>query len=191
MPIRFRHGDVLNADAHAIILTTSPDSLGEMSTNFGVDHALGNTARQFSRKWPSAWEEVLYFLKNSGNSVSSLKIPGGNLYIPVKDDKCPFRAVEMISTLSHQAGADMFKIGRRGFTSGLRQLFSRNELSIATTPPRGGWRLDLNASFRILVESLRESGSTLSNEQIANIDLQVWSTNQADIAQFEILLSRL
>jgi len=191
MPIRIRYGDVLNADALTIILTTSPDSLGEMSTNFGIDHALGNTARQFSRKWPSTWNEVSYFLANCGNSANLLKKPGGRLFIPVKDHKCSFRAVELISTLSHQAGADMYGIAKRGLTDGLRELFSRNELSVATTLPRGGWRLDLVTSFRIVVESLRLSFSIVPKERIMDIDLQVWNTNQDEVKQLNALLSRL
>lgn len=85
MGLRIMHGDVLDAQADALILTIDRASSRK--------ELKGDTASTFARRWPAAWQEVEDMLR--------LPVPLGTAVDIEPSEDCPFRLVLLVSILVH------------------------------------------------------------------------------------------
>ena len=192
MPIRIQQGDVLDASAQALLVTVSPDGIAEIQPGEGTDRILGNVARQFRTRWPSAWDEVeraLWEAQEQGEL--DLLRPGGTYLVDLDDSDCTFGRLEMISTLSHDSDADQRSLARLALRRGLAELLSEGISDIATTLPAGGWRLGLEAAFRELGMAFRGALAVLPQEERRFVNLCLWTKDGDTREKLERLLPSL
>ena len=172
MPIRIRQGDVLDTQAQALLVTVSPDGLAEIRPGEETDRILGNVARQFRARWPSAWDEVERALWEA-QAKGELQVlrPGGTQLVELDDPDCPFGGIELISSLSHDSETDKHSLAELALRKGLEEILSAGITDIATTLPAGGWRLGPEAAFRTLGKALRSALGVLPKEERLSVDL--------------------
>jgi len=192
MPIRIHHGDVLDAPATALLCTVSPDSISDFQSVEKVNRILGKVAGQFSRRWPAAWESVVEAL-SQGEREGELALlePGGCAFVKLDDSGCPFTALELISTLSHDENVDKRRLAEFGLSNGLRELFENDQTEIAMTPPAGGWRLSLEAAFGVLIHSFRRAITTIPKEERLDVELSLWVKDESAATLLQRLLQKL
>ena len=183
MPLTIHQGNVLDAPANALLVAVSPDSIIEFGTGGVNDRILGNVARQFRQRWPSAWDEVeRSLLEAQSEGGLDLLRPGGSHLVDLDAPDCPFRVLALVASLSHDSAANKRTLAALSLRQGLTELLSEDHLEIATTLPSGGWRLDVETAFGVLIEAFRGALGVLPKEERLDVKVGVW-TKDKEIAQ--------
>lgn len=141
MDMQVVHGDVLAADADALILTID-------GAKRGME---GNIARAFVRRWPVAWAQV-------EESVSYPLRLGGATAVRLDDRACPFRWILVASTLHHlETLEDDWKLAvvRQALHRCLELAVHHRVRQVATAVMCGGWRLTPDAAFMAMTATWR------------------------------------
>ncbi len=137
MTLSINHGNVLEAQADALVLTID-------GARKGME---GNIARQFARKWPEVWQEI--------EDEIPYPLPLGQVfdYEPVAE--CPFKLLLVASTLAHTGNlTEHYLKGfvRTSFEEALTRAAEYNISKVASAVMSGGWRLKPQAAFLAMMD---------------------------------------
>jgi len=127
MSIRIVHGDVLQAEADALLLTID-------GSRRGLE---GNIARAFAKRFPEAWESI--------EGAAPFPIALGRTVLVRHDGDAPWRSFMIAATLHHVDVIDdgaKLEVMRRAFREALLLCGRHAISSLATTVLTGGWRID-------------------------------------------------
>jgi O-acetyl-ADP-ribose deacetylase (regulator of RNase III) len=138
MNLKIFQGDVLEAEADAILMTIDGSAKGME----------GNICAQFKRRWPEVWEEI------DGEMKYPLALGNVFDYEPVCES--PFRLILLASTLHHR---DMMSENEKKHTvktaleNTIRIAVSFEAKELATGILRGGWRLSDETAFIAMADA--------------------------------------
>lgn len=154
MTINILHGNVLDAETDAIILTVDGAAKGME----------GNLSRQFALCWSEAWREIQDEIR--------YPIPLGKVldFEPVAG--CSFQYVLLASTLHHLGAvgnAARQGIIRSAIEKSLKIAHEYKIKTIATPVMAGGWRLTLQDAFLSMID-----GYEFARQNGVDVDLDVY-----------------
>ena len=149
--LRPLHTDVLDSQADALLLTIDGQARG----------LRGNIAHAFQRRWPEAYEDF--------ESQLRFPVPLGSAVRVDADTDSPWRTIIFVSTLHHLETLDdpgRLDVIGRALASALALAARTGLRTLATTPMKGGWRLDVAEAYRTmhmtwLGSALHRSGGSL------------------------------
>lgn len=143
--------DILDVEADALLLPID-------GARRGLE---GDIARQFARRWPEDWDDMLKALK--------FPIPLGRTVAMPWEGDAPWRVYLFASTLYHVGVLDESEnmaVVHQAFLEGLKLCIKHRARSLATPVLQGGWRL---ARTQALAAMLGPAPSAL----IASSDLRL------------------
>jgi hypothetical protein len=146
------HGDLLSAQADALILTID-------GAKRGME---GNIARAFARRWEDAWIDI--------EDQTRYPIPLGRTVAAHPDNECNFPLVLLASTLYHiEQFTDAEKQGivRSALHEAIVIAQRNRARRIATAVMTGGWRLGLGDALTAMFAVLRPIASPESESSIS------------------------
>lgn len=167
MFLNILHGNVLDADSDAIILTVDG----------AAKRMEGNISRQFSLRWPDVWQDI--------QNEMTKPIPLGKVMEFEADGECPFRLVLLASTLHHrEVLSDAAKQGIiREATERSLVIASRYNIGkVATSIMIGGWRLSMRKAFLSMV-----AGYESARQKKINVDLDAYILQTSDYENIRAL----
>lgn len=171
MFLNILHGNVLDADSDAIILTVDGATKGME----------GNLSRQFALRWPDVWQEI--------QDEMTQPIPLGRVVEFETVSDCPFRLVLLASTLHHHNV--LSEAAKQGIISDATErslvIASRYNIGkVATLIMTGGWRLSMQKAFLSMVE-----GYESARQKKINIDLDFYILQTSDYENIRSLASNI
>lgn len=170
--IEFVQGDVLSAQADALILTVD-------GANRGLE---GNIARAYARRWPDAWMEI--------EDDVRYPIPLGRTVAVRPENESGFGVILIASTLHH---VDIMTDGQkagivRSALGEAIQLALRHRVSrVVTALMTGGWRLELRAALDAMFDALHPISAP---RHVLTVSIHMLSREHAEMAE-EIAKTRI
>ena len=145
MSFRIMHGDVLHAEADALLLTLDGSKRG----------LEGNIARAFAKRFPDDWESI--------EGAVPFPIALGRIVFVRNDGDAPWHSFIIAATLHHvdiiDDGAKL-DIIRRAFREALLLCGRHAIFSLATTVLAGGWRIDAARAFSTMKLEYQRTSAT-------------------------------
>jgi len=137
MELIIRRGNVLDAQAEALVFAVDGSAKGME----------GNVGRQFVQRWGDEWDEIVKQL--------GFPIPLGMAAYAKTESPVPFRFIFAASILDHMnkvEGVRMPAVLRSALHEVCRMSQTLRLNSLACPLLKGGWRMNVADSFRVMVE---------------------------------------
>jgi hypothetical protein len=167
MELGILHGDVLDADSDAILMTIDGSAKGME----------GNICLQFRKRWPEVWDEIMEDIR--------YPIALGKVYDYEPVSLSNFRFILLASTLHHR---DIMMEGQKknviktALEDAINRALSYKITRIATGIMRGGWRLPDTVAFMAMLDACETADRAGKN---LNIDIYI-----TDSKLYEIISSQ-
>ena len=150
--------NILEYEADALVLTFDGENA---ASHRGADFVTGNLASAFRDRWPEAWP----LIEEAVHPDRGLVPCGDVVSLELTEGSCAFGGVVLASTLRHhgdRSHGTMSRIVASAVEGAVRAARAEGWESLASTPMKGGPRLDTRSAFMAMVEGYRKAAKALA-----------------------------